>query len=201
MPVNLDKPQQWKADITLSVDFYNSWFLRFAPKTYRETRVLVTEHVAGMLQRTNNLRNITTKELREHPGILPSLRMSTAPPLARDRLIGLAGVTKSLVETMERDKCLPPRMVVANLEGQLAKIAAMIMQLADVDIFPWLLQDRDPTAEEGYRGATIVADRLIGCAALRPILSSAMPKKNDNLLKSSNGLRCEATRTIAAPPR
>jgi len=56
MPVNLDKPQQWKADITLAVDFYNSWFLRFAPKTNRETRVLVTEHVGGMLQRTNNLR-------------------------------------------------------------------------------------------------------------------------------------------------
>ncbi len=38
MGVNTDKPQRWKQDIARSVDFYNDWFLKFAPKAYRETR-------------------------------------------------------------------------------------------------------------------------------------------------------------------
>jgi hypothetical protein len=176
MPVNLDKPHQWKADIVLSVDLYNTWFLRFAPKTYRDTRKTVTKHVEGMLKRTNNLRSISTKELRDHPAILPALRMSTAPPIARDRLIGLAGISKSLVGTMEKDQCLPPRMSPELLDDQLGKIAALILQLADVDIFPWLLAKRDPTEEERYRGATIVADRLCGAQA-DPIVRNAQEKR------------------------
>jgi len=39
MAVNLDKPNLWKADIAQSVDMYNDWFLKFAPKAFRETRV------------------------------------------------------------------------------------------------------------------------------------------------------------------
>lgn len=183
MPVNLDKPQNWKADILLSVDLYNTWFLRFAPKTYRDTRVLVTNHVEAMLQRTNNLRNITTKELRDHPSILPALRMSTAPPIARDRLIGLAGVSKPVVETMEKHQRLPPKMAYATLEKQLEKMAAMIMRLADEDIFPWLADKRDPSKDERYRAATIVADRLCGAQA-DPIVRNAQEKRQLDLIKT-----------------
>ena len=64
--------------------------------------------------------------LRRHPEILPTLRMSTCPPIAVDRLIGLAGVSKSLVQCMEADHRLPPRMSVADADAQLAKIAAII---------------------------------------------------------------------------
>lgn len=119
MPVNLDKPQLWKDDVTRSVDLYNQWFLNFAPKTYRETRVSVTREVEAMLQRTNNLQNITIEELRDHPDILSALRMSTAPPLARDRLIGLADVPKNLVNTMELKHRIPPRMSRARLDAEL----------------------------------------------------------------------------------
>ena len=49
--------------------------------------------------------------LRQHPEILPTLRMSTCPPLAVDRLIGLAGVTPNLVKSIELKKKLPPRMI------------------------------------------------------------------------------------------
>ncbi len=38
MSVNANKPERWKADIARSVDFYNTWFLEFAPETYRSTR-------------------------------------------------------------------------------------------------------------------------------------------------------------------
>ena len=68
-----------------------------------------------MLDRTNHLRNLTVKELTDHPSILFALRMSTAPPIARDRLVGLAGVSKLLVNTMEKEGRLPRIMTKAVL--------------------------------------------------------------------------------------
>src|SRR5581483_5726145 len=140
----------------------NAWFLQYAPQKFREKRIETTKDVAAMFQRTDNLRQITTLELSNRPGILPALRMSTAPPLARDRLIGLAGVSKTLVARLEKNQ-LPPKMPKPALEAELQKIAALIMRLADVDIFPWLEdRNRKPTRDEVYRAATIVADRLCG---------------------------------------
>jgi hypothetical protein len=42
MPINSDKPHLWKADVSQSIDFYNDWFLRFAPGAYRKQRVIRT---------------------------------------------------------------------------------------------------------------------------------------------------------------
>src|SRR5438093_9991546 len=89
MPVNLNKPQQWKADIIQSVDMYNDWFMKFAPKAFRTTRVQTTIDVEAALHATDNITNIQPALMRKHPEILPTLRMSTCPPLAVDRLIGL----------------------------------------------------------------------------------------------------------------
>ncbi|HLF83023.1 MAG TPA: XamI family restriction endonuclease [Blastocatellia bacterium] len=175
MGINLDKPERWKEDIARSVDQYNRWFLKFAPKTYREERVKATEYVAAMLGRTNHLRNLTPKELTEHPSILFALRMSTAPPIARDRLVGLAGVPKLLVNTMEKDGRLPRIMTKVVLNENLRKIARMIVRLTDVDIFPWLGEGRDPTEQEVYRAATIVADRLCRANA-DPIVRNAQER-------------------------
>ncbi len=47
MPVNLDKPARWKADIAQSVDMYNDWFMK----------------------------RINPAIICEHPDILPTLRM------------------------------------------------------------------------------------------------------------------------------
>lgn len=97
MAVNLDKPHLWKQDIARSVDMYNAWFLKFAPKAFRETRIQTTKDVEATLKATNNLKNVAPSILLMHPEVLPTLRMSTCPPLAVDRLIGLAGVPNSLV--------------------------------------------------------------------------------------------------------
>jgi len=94
MGINADKPQRWKEDIARSVDFYNAWFLRFAPKAYRDTRKKTTVQVVSALKWTRSLRDISPSLLREHPEVLQMLRMATAPPIARDRLIGLAGVSQ-----------------------------------------------------------------------------------------------------------
>jgi len=176
MGVNCDRPQRWKRDIALSVDLYNDWFLGFAPNTYRQERVTATANVEAMLERTGYLRKLSFRELSEHPSVLFGLRMCTAPPIARDRLVGLAGVPRALVNRMEKDACLPPQMKRPALKKAVEKMIAMIVRLIDVDIFPWLPENRVPTQQEVYRAATIVADRLCGANA-NPIIRNAQERR------------------------
>lgn len=174
MPVNLDKPHLWNADIQRSVDLYNDWFLQFAPQTFRETRVRTTEMVESALVRTADLSTISPEVLIDEPRILAMLRMTTAPPLARDRLIGLASVSDNLVDSMEdadRPR-IPPRMPQPILLAQLRRIGDVIERLADRDIFPWLQEGRSPSEAERYRASTIVADRLCGSQS-DPIIRNA----------------------------
>ena len=102
MAVNRDKTDRWKEDIAQSVDMYNDWFIRFAPEAYRATRVKTTKDVEATLKATNNLKDIRVALLKANPAVLPTLRMSACPPLAVDRLIGLAGVSENLVKVMEK---------------------------------------------------------------------------------------------------
>lgn len=182
-PVNLDKPQQWKTDIAASVDMYNDWFMRFAPDAFRSTRLKTTKDVEAALHATSNLTDIQPAMLRRHPEILPTLRMSTCPPIAVDRLIGLAGAVPSFVKTVELDKRLPPRMSAAVADEQLAKIAAIIERLADPDIFVWIGRAVPATDAEIYRAATIVADRLCGAVA-NPIIRNAQEKRQLATIKA-----------------
>jgi type II restriction enzyme len=178
MSINRDKPDLWKTDIRQSVDLYNSWFMEFAPKAFRETRVKTAEHVEFALRSTANLTNITPALLKEHPRVLPMLRMSTCPPIARDRLIGLSGVSKNLVENMEHGEKprVPPKMSAALLDSELEKIGATIEKMADPDIFVWLGRKEPATEAEVLRAATIVADRLCG-AVSDPIIRNAQEKR------------------------
>ena len=175
MAINRDKPDLWKGDIARSVDMYNEWFMNFAPDAYRSTRVKTTEAVEKTLKATENLTDIRTAVLKENPSVLPTLRMSTCPPLAVDRLIGLAGVSKNLVLVMEEGK-LPPRMSSIDLEAHLLKISQIIQKMADPDIFVWLGANQPPTEQDVYRAATIVADRLCGSVA-NPIIRNAQEKR------------------------
>jgi hypothetical protein len=101
MPINADKPHLWKADVEQSIDFFNDWFILFAPETYRTQRGLTTQAVLDAFGKTANLTRIVPEVLHAAPGLLPILRMVTAPPLARDRLMGLAHVSKSFVGALE----------------------------------------------------------------------------------------------------
>jgi type II restriction enzyme len=64
MAVNRDKPDRWKADISKSVDMYNDWFMKFAPKAFRETRIQTTKDVEATLHSTGNLTNILLATMR-----------------------------------------------------------------------------------------------------------------------------------------
>jgi len=50
MPINADKPHLWKANVEKSIDFYNDWFLRFAPETYRKQRSITVKKVVTSLK-------------------------------------------------------------------------------------------------------------------------------------------------------
>ncbi len=176
MAVNSGKPRRWKDDIARSVDLYNDWFVNFAPKAYRETRQTTTVQVASALRDTKDLLDISPSALRAHPKVLPMLRMATAPPLARDRLIGLAKVSRNLVASMEEEGRIPPQMPEERVTQELATIGGVIRRLADPDIFTWLEAGTPPSVHEQYRAATIVADRLCGSIA-NPIIRNAQERR------------------------
>lgn len=138
MAVNSDKPHLWKKDIATSVDLYNDWFMKFAPDAYKKTRIQATEQVRQAMEWAHDLRVLSPKTLMDHPAALPMLRMATAPPIARDRLIGLAGVNPKLVRKMEITHQLPFSLSENELSAQLTAICRVIGHLLDTDIFPLL---------------------------------------------------------------
>src|SRR5947208_13124075 len=154
--INANRPRLWKADIAASVDQFNQWFMQFAPQAFRATRVKTTEHVKAALLATRDLRSIDCATLQANPASLPTLRMCTAPPLAVDRLIGLANANKSLIGSMEEGK-LASRMKTELLDENLTKVCGVLTKLLDRDIFPWLEAGKTPTDHERDRAATIVA--------------------------------------------
>lgn len=176
MAANNDSPRRWNADVAASVDFYNRWFLDAAPATFRAMRADAQQTVHAALAATDNLRHIAAAVLADEPAIISTLRMATAPPIAVDRLIGLAQVPGAMVKRMEKDDALPTRQSADDLDANLSAIAAVIARLLDRDLFVWLQRDDEPTAVELERAASVVADRMTG-AITRPALAGAQERR------------------------
>ena len=116
------------------------------PESVRETRIEVTKNVEQAIIDSNDMRDLSPDLLLSRPGILPTLRMSCCPPLAVDRLVGLAYTSKSLVGSMEEGK-LALRMTKPVLTTHLENIVKVIMALLDPDIFVWIPENRKPTKQ------------------------------------------------------
>lgn len=154
--------------------------MRFAPEAFRSTRISTTEHVKTALLATRDLRSLDAATLKANPGALPTLRMCTAPPLAVDRLVGLAGANKSLIGSMDEGK-LSSRMKAELLDENLSKVSRVLLKLLDRDIFPWLDAGTVPTDHERDRASTIVADRLCSAVA-NPIVRNAQEQRQLKLI-------------------
>lgn len=176
MTVNSHNITSWKEDVYKSVAFYNDWFINFAPEAYKKTRRETADSVAAALEATNFLANITPEHLIKAPELLPILRMSTVPPLARDRLIGLSQVPSGLVSSLENKKRVPLRMDKAILHAELTKICQTLSEMLDTDIFTWVRSGIKPTLEEEQRASIIIADRLCGMIA-DPIIRNAQERR------------------------
>jgi len=169
--INADKPQLWKADVAKSVKLYNEWFLRFAPRAYQKTRMGSIDQVRKAFGVTSNLRLIDSRTLSSHPTIISTLRMATSPPLARDRLAGLAEVGKNLLASLEEGR-LPPRTAHKDLQYQLSRICEVINPLLDRELFPWLLNRKKQKRMDRTVAVSVVADRLSGVVA-DPVIRNA----------------------------
>jgi hypothetical protein len=102
--------------------------------------------------------------------------MATVPPIAQDRLVGLAKISKNLLAQMEDKHRLPPKMNYDELLQQLARMANIIQRLLDVDILPWVQRNEIPSDTEKNRGAAIIADRLCGTMT-NPIIRNAQEQR------------------------
>lgn len=173
--INADKPYRWKADVAASVDLYNSWFLDAAPTAYRETRVATTVRVHDAFEATRNLSDITPGVLATSPAALQTLRMSTAPPIARDRLSGLAHTPRTLVKTLE-EKGLPPQKKREDLLRDLDSMCQVIRELLDLDLYPWLATGTEANERDLAMATTVITDRLCGAVA-NPIIRNAQEQR------------------------
>lgn len=181
MSINSDKTSLWKADIAASVAQFNAWFLTAAPKAYRSERREALESVRQAFVHTDDHRVLTPAIIRAHPEIVPVLRMSTSPPLAVDRLIGLADVAPNLVKSMEKHRRLPPKMSFIDIDRGLGKICTIVAQLLDADLFPWVTTKTGPSEEDRTLSITVVADRR--CSAIAdPIVRNAQEARQLELI-------------------
>ena len=174
--INRDKVDSWKIDIADSVDFYNRWFLAFAPKTFKTARKQATSDVANTFKLANDCRSLNEDMLLLVPQTLPILRQMTCPPLARDRLAGLAKISPAAVKRFESG-AQASGWPMRNGKAIAQAITRVINQLIDTDLLPWL--DRiptGPTSEQRDRAALVIADRLCGALA-DPIIRNSQEKR------------------------
>jgi hypothetical protein len=175
MGVNYDRPQLWKDDTRASVDYYNKWFMKSAPAAFRRTRITVTVEVEKAIADGDSLLRLGPELLQADPHVLRTLRMACCPPIAVDRLVGLAYSTKSLVSTLEAGR-LPTRMNAQELREHLARLVRVIKKLLDPDILVWVAEGRKPSRDELHRASTVIADRLTGADA-NPIIRNAQEER------------------------
>lgn len=166
MSINCDKPYLWDKDIKESIALYNRWYREYAPKAFRETKESVADNVKQNLIKTNYLRDISEEVLSQHPEVLPVLRNVTSPPMAQDRLRGLAGVSANLISKMEDSEKpqIPTKMSKERRHEELTSISRTITELIDRELFVWVPEKRNPTAIEVQKASSILEDRL--CSAV-----------------------------------
>jgi len=165
MNINRNKPDLWKSDVEKSVDFYNRWFLSFAPATYRQARASTAKRVRKAFKITSDSRDLSPATMDESPKMLEILRQMTCPPLARDRLAGLAGVSKAVVKHFEDG-------LKESKRCKWGPLLAVIRKLIDTDLMPWLDERVMPKPSVRRRAVMVVADRLCG-ALSDPIIRNA----------------------------
>lgn len=178
--LNADKPQRWNDDTRQSVLQYNEWFMGFAPKAYQASRKSSIESVERLLEETDFLSLIDVDMLVKVPDSLTILRMMCAPPIARDRLAGLADVSRSKVKAME-EGCLPSRNREAFINKEIPKLLEVVHRLIDSDLLPWTKEGVERRAEDVIVAEAVISDRLCGITA-DPIIRNSQEKRQLDLI-------------------
>ena len=174
--INRRNTDCWKADVQKSVLFYNNWFLDFAPATYVAARKSAISKVEAAFSITNFFGEITPAILEAHPELIAIMRMSTTPPLARDRLSGLADVSKQIVKSLEEGR---RRGCCADFR----RILQIVTRLLDREILPWLGRGDSPRDSEAAVASAIIGDRVCGSLA-DPIIRNEQERRQLRSIES-----------------
>ncbi|MDR1728004.1 MAG: XamI family restriction endonuclease [Acidobacteriota bacterium] len=192
--INANRVERWKADVAESVRMYNDWFFDATPQAFRESRAAAVQQVLDAFAATNQARSFSPEVLRNSPAIITVWRMMTAPPIARDRLVGLSGIkSRSFVKSLESGK-LPRQMTPVALNDGLEKVCNVIKRLLDHELIPWATAPAAPDENTVRIAATVIADRLCGTLS-DPIIRNAQEERQLQAIAAyldSFGYRCTA---------
>ena len=180
--INADKPYRWNDDTRKSVLQYNDWFMDFAPATFQTARGACLDFVEGLFSSSDNLRSIDPDLLVNIPNALTTLRMLCAPPIARDRLAGLADVSRTKVKAMEEGK-LPTRNQASFIANDIPALLAVINRLMDKELMSWLKTGEAPSDIDRLVAKSVVADRLCGSTS-DPIIRNAQEERQLSVISS-----------------
>lgn len=176
--INKNRTEKWKADVQKSVMFYNEWFLNFAPKAYVNARKEAIDKVENMFHDIECFNSLSVDILKNNPDAITILRLSTTPPLSRDRLIGLSGVSANLIDKMEEGR-FPPRMSQEEIDESLERIIEIIHSLLDYDMMPWLKQKSYPHETDRNLAIQVIGDRVCGSLS-DPIIRNEQERRQLN---------------------
>ena len=160
MNINRNNPDNWNRDIERSVAYYNNWFMNFAPSTFRRARQSAIDKVEVALGLIKSMIDLDEELLVQNPAVLTVLRQMTCPPLACERLAGLAGVPLSVVKGFELGKAK-----LATKVEYAARIVDVIREMLDTDLFSWIDADKAPTKAQRELATMVFSDRLCGALA------------------------------------
>jgi len=160
LALNRESSSRWKEDIAMSIESYNRWYMKTAPKAAGAVREEALRKTKKAFKETGNLRDLTAAEIIAHPDILAPLRMATSPVLSRARLATLAGVSPSLIRTLENGTAEGARLSPRRLKEEGEKIVEVLKQMVDPDVCSWVGEGTEPSAYKVTIAVHVVADRL-----------------------------------------
>ena len=198
MSRTVDSRADWDHDIARSVREYNRWFRKCAPAAFRRARERARKEVELAWALTSGFRTLDVELLRQHPTVLRVLRLCTAPPLAIDRLVGLAGTSRSIVGRLEEGY----KLTRAEGLGELKALAATLTTLFDPEM-------RLPArAGLSARGAVmaVLADRVATVFAAPEVRAAQERRQLAKLIRWLNSHRYRAVaasdvETLESMPR
>lgn len=182
--INADKRDtEWAADTVKSVLQYNDWFTKYAPKAFREVRDACSNAVEDLFEYSDFLRDINPDLLINNPSSLETLRMVCSPPIARDRLAGLADVSRTQVKAMEVENRLPSRGKKKFVDESIPALLGVIQQLIDRDLMVWLTRGGEPMPMDLLVAKSVIADRLCGSRA-DPLIRNAQETRQLDVISA-----------------
>lgn len=174
-------PAEWLEDIQRSVTDYDAWYRAKTPVMFAQEKDRADFEVREAMVVTDCFRALTPEALIARPSITCVARMCISPPLARDRLISMSGVSKGLVTSMEQ-KELIPRSARQHPE-QLEVLCAFLRSMLDDKLCCWLEDDRAPSKAELDRALLLIGERLASAFYLA-VFRNAQEKRQKKLLRA-----------------